>query len=45
MRPTMTCPPRHYDYDLLTRVINLKTLNFSFAIVRHPLAKMVSDYK
>jgi hypothetical protein len=45
VRPVMTCPPQHYDYDILTRIIDFETLDLSFAIVRHPLAGMVSDYK
>ena len=45
VRPVMICPPQHYDYNLLNRLIDLDTVDFSFAIVRHPLARIISDYK
>ena len=45
IRPQMICPPQHYDYDILTRLFNLDLFHYSFAIVRHPIKRMISDYK
>lgn len=44
VRPYLTVPPAHYDYDVLRRLFNLDAL-YSFAIVRHPVKRMISQYK
>ena len=40
----MRCPTGHMHYDLLDRVVRLERFNFSFAIVRNPFDRAVSDY-
>lgn len=44
VRPYLKVPPAHYDYAALTRLFNLDSL-YSFAIVRHPVKRMISEYK
>jgi hypothetical protein len=44
VRSYLKVPPTHYDYRLLEQVYNLDRL-FSFAVVRHPVQRMVSNYK
>jgi hypothetical protein len=44
VRPYLKVPPAHYDYGVLTRLFNLDAL-YSFAVVRHPVRRMVSEYK
>lgn len=44
VRPYLKVPPAHYDYGVLNRLCNLDSL-YSFAVVRHPVQRMVSEYK
>jgi len=44
VRPYLRVPPAHYDYGFLSRLVNLDSL-YSFAVVRHPVRRMVSEYK
>jgi len=44
VRPYLKVPPAHYDYGVLNRLYNLDAL-YSFAVVRHPVRRMVSEYK
>ena len=44
VRPYLTVPPAHYDYAVLRRLFNLDEL-YSFAIVRDPVKRMISQYK
>ena len=44
VRPYLKVPPAHYDYGVLKRLYNLDSL-YSFAVVRHPVRRMVSEYK
>lgn len=44
IRPYLKLPPAHYDYGVLNRLYNLDSL-YSFAVVRHPVRRMVSEYK
>ena len=44
VRSYLKVPPAHYDYGALTRLFNLDSL-YSFAIVRHPVQRMISQYK
>lgn len=44
VRPYLKVPPAHYDYGVLKRLYNLDGL-YSFAVVRHPVRRMVSEYK
>lgn len=44
VRPYLKVPPAHYDYGVLNRLYNLDSL-YSFAVVRHPVQRMVSEYK
>lgn len=44
VRPYLRVPPAHYDYGVLARLFNLDSL-YSFAIVRHPVKRMISEYK
>jgi len=45
VRPAMICPPQHYDYDLISKFVRFERLGYSFAIVRHPISRIISDYK
>lgn len=44
VRPYLKVPPAHYDYGVLNRLYNLDGL-YSFAVVRHPVKRVVSEYK
>ena len=44
VRPYLQVPPTHYDYAVLRRLFDLDAL-YSFAIVRHPVKRMISQYK
>ncbi|MEI7601122.1 MAG: sulfotransferase family 2 domain-containing protein [Aestuariivirga sp.] len=44
VRPYLKVPPAHYDYGYLSRLFDLTKL-YSFAVVRHPVRRMVSEYK
>lgn len=44
VRPYLKVPPAHYDYEVLRRLFDLDAL-YSFAIVRHPVKRMISQYK
>ena len=44
VRPYLKVPPAHYDYEVLRRLFELDAL-YSFAIVRHPVKRMISQYK
>lgn len=44
VRPYLKVPPAHYDYGVLNRLYNLDGL-YSFAVVRHPVQRMVSEYR
>lgn len=44
VRPYLRVPPTHYDYEVLRRLFELDAL-YSFAIVRHPVKRMISCYK
>ncbi|MCA3554397.1 sulfotransferase family 2 domain-containing protein [Aestuariivirga sp.] len=44
VRPYIKVPPAHYDYEVLSRLFELDRL-YSFAIVRDPVRRMVSQYK
>lgn len=44
VRPYLKVPPTHYDYEVLRRLFELDAL-YSFAIVRHPVKRMISQYK
>lgn len=44
VRPYLKVPPAHYDYGALLRLFNLDRL-YSFAIVRHPVKRMISEYR
>lgn len=44
VRPYLRVPPAHFDYEVLRRLFELDSL-YSFAIVRDPVKRMVSQYK
>jgi len=44
VRPYLKVPPAHYDYEVLRRLFDLDSL-YSFAVVRHPVNRMISRYK
>jgi len=44
VRPYLKVPPAHYDYEVLRRLFELDAM-YSFAIVRHPVQRMISQYK
>lgn len=44
VRPYLKVPPAHYDYGYCNRLFNLDNL-YSFAVVRHPVKRIVSEYK
>lgn len=44
VRPYLKVPPAHYDYGFLSRLVDLDSL-YSFAVVRHPVRRMISEYK
>lgn len=44
VRPYLKVPPAHYDYGYLNRLFDLTRL-YSFAVVRHPVRRLISEYK
>jgi hypothetical protein len=44
VRNYLKVPPAHYDYGALKKLFNLDGL-YSFAVVRHPVQRMISEYK
>lgn len=44
IRPLMKCPPQHYHYEILNELILLNKADVGFCIVRHPIARIESDY-
>jgi len=44
VRPYLKVPPAHYDYEVLRRLFDLDSL-YSFAVVRHPVKRMISRYR
>jgi hypothetical protein len=40
----LPCPPQHFHYELLQRLGITELTNESFAIVRDPLARFISEY-
>lgn len=44
VRPYLKVPPAHYDYGYLNRLFDLSKL-YSFAVVRHPVKRLISEYK
>ncbi len=44
VRPYLKVPPTHYDYRMLEQLYNLDRL-FSFAVVRHPVQRIASNYR
>lgn len=44
IRSVLRVPPTHFDYDFCDKLFRLDRL-YSFAIVRHPVQRMVSEYK
>lgn len=44
VRPYLKVPPAHYDYGYLNRLFDLKSL-YSFAVVRHPVKRLISEYR
>ena len=44
VRPYLKVPPAHYDYGYLNRLFDLTAL-YSFAVVRHPVKRLISEYK
>ena len=44
VRPYLLVPPAHYDYEVMRRLFNLDAM-YSFAIVRDPVKRMISQYK
>lgn len=44
VRAYLKVPPAHYDYGALNRLFNLEAM-YSFAVVRHPVKRMISEYK
>lgn len=44
IRQALRIPPAHYDYRVLDGLFRLENF-YSFAVVRHPLDRMISEYK
>jgi hypothetical protein len=44
IRPYLKLPPAHFDYEMCDRLFHLGRF-YSFAIVRNPLHRMISEYK
>lgn len=44
IRPLMLCPPQHYHYDILNQLFYISSTDYSFAVVRDPLKRIISDY-
>lgn len=43
-RPPLRCPPQHFHYQTLDAIVDLSKSDFSFAIVRHPVYRMLSNF-
>lgn len=44
IRPVLRVPPAHFDYETCDRLFYLD-LVYSFAVVRNPIDRMISEYK
>jgi hypothetical protein len=44
IRPYLKIPPTHFDYDMCEKLFRLERI-YSFAIVRNPIHRMVSEYR
>jgi hypothetical protein len=44
IRPMLRCHPHHYHYAILNELFLLEKATISFCIVRHPIARIESDY-
>lgn len=44
IRPFLKIPPAHFDYQMCERLFLLEKL-YSFAVVRNPFQRMISEYK
>ena len=42
---TLKCPPQHFHADLILSLVEVSKLNYSFAIFREPLERMISEYR
>ncbi|TYB85231.1 sulfotransferase family 2 domain-containing protein [Oceaniovalibus sp. ACAM 378] len=45
MTKTMKCPPQHYHAALLQACFNPQKFDLTFITVRHPVARITSEYK
>ncbi|WP_082630743.1 sulfotransferase family 2 domain-containing protein [Roseovarius atlanticus] len=45
MTPTMKCSPQHYHAEILESCFNLRKFELIFMTVRHPLDRILSEYK
>lgn len=43
--PGFPCPPQHLHYEALAQRFDLSAFDVKFAIVRHPVNRLVSEYK
>ena len=39
------CSPQHYHADILNFIFNVQNFDFYFMTVRHPVSRMISEYK
>lgn len=44
MSHLLRCPSQHFQYELLDRIYNIDRFDFTFAVVRNPIARAKSDY-
>lgn len=44
IRPLLKIPPAHYDYNMYDQIFRLDRM-YSFAIVRNPIHRMISEYR
>lgn len=44
VRPFLRIPPTHFDYEMCDRLFRMERL-YSFAIVRNPIDRMISEYR
>jgi hypothetical protein len=40
----LKCPTQHFCYKLLDSIFNIKNFDYSFCVVRHPIARLKSEY-
>lgn len=45
LNPVRRCSPQHLHFETLQSIFRLANFNFVFCIVRHPMSRIISEYR